>query len=113
MQEYKVVLTWEAIYDVTDILDYIEAEFGQKRADKFQKDIKEKMNKLGYMGEIFVKTQFFYRGYSIHKKPFPPSIIFYVIKEDEVHILRVLREEQNWQNTLAKKQKYSYSDGEN
>lgn len=25
MDEYKVVLTWEAIYDVTDITDYIEA----------------------------------------------------------------------------------------
>ena len=25
MQEYKIILTWEAIYDVTDIADYIEA----------------------------------------------------------------------------------------
>ena len=29
MHDYKVILTWEAIYDVTDIADYIEAEFGQ------------------------------------------------------------------------------------
>ena len=41
MQEYKVILTWEAIYDVTDITDYIEAEFGQARADRFQDDIKK------------------------------------------------------------------------
>ena len=41
MQEYKVILTWEAIYDVTDITDYIEAEFGQVRADRFQDDIKK------------------------------------------------------------------------
>ena len=27
MQEYKIILTWEAIYDVTDIADYIEEEF--------------------------------------------------------------------------------------
>ncbi|MDU3308509.1 MAG: hypothetical protein E7F06_21300 [Lachnospiraceae bacterium] len=33
MQEYKIILTWEAIYDVTDIADYIEEEFGQQRAD--------------------------------------------------------------------------------
>ena len=26
MQEYKIILTWEAIYDVTDIADYIEEE---------------------------------------------------------------------------------------
>lgn len=29
MHEYKVILTWEAIYDVTDISDYIEAEFSK------------------------------------------------------------------------------------
>lgn len=31
MQERKVVLTWEAIYDVTDIADYIEQEFGREQ----------------------------------------------------------------------------------
>ena len=25
MQEYKIILTWEAIYDVTDIADYIQS----------------------------------------------------------------------------------------
>ena len=34
MQEYKIILTWEAIYDVTDIADYIEEEFGQQHADR-------------------------------------------------------------------------------
>ena len=42
MQEYKIILTWEAIYDVTDIADYIEEEFGQQRADRFQSDLKNK-----------------------------------------------------------------------
>ena len=39
MQERKVILTWEAIYDITDIADYIEAYFGIERADRFQQDI--------------------------------------------------------------------------
>lgn len=112
MPEYKIVLTWEAIYDITDITDYIEEEFGQKRADKFQEDIKAEISQLMYMGDIFYKTQIFYRGYSIHKKPFPPSIIFYIVKEDEVHILRVLREERNWEQMLAKKLEYRYPDKE-
>lgn len=46
MQEYKIILTWEAIYDVTDIADYIEEEFGQQRADRFQSDLKEQMQNL-------------------------------------------------------------------
>ncbi len=67
MQEYKVILTWEAIYDVTDIADYIEEEFGQRRADRFQSDLKEQMQNLSQFGTVFPRTQILYRGYSIHK----------------------------------------------
>ncbi len=68
------------------------------------------MKKLGYMGNVFPKTQILYRNYSIHKKLFPPSIIFYVFMEEkqEVHILRVLREERDWQRILNDTQNYTY-----
>ena len=78
MQEYKIILTWEAIYDVTDIADYIEEEFGQQRADRFQSDLKEQMQNLSQFSTAFPRTQILYRGYSIHKRSFPPSIIFYI-----------------------------------
>ena len=97
MQEYKIILTWEAIYDVTDIADYIEEEFGQQRADRFQSDLKEQMQNLSQFSTAFPRTQILYRGYSIHKRSFPPSIIFYIIMEEtkEIHILRVLRHERD------------------
>ncbi len=44
MQERKVILTWEAIYDVTDIADYIEQEFGRERADRFEYDMKREIS---------------------------------------------------------------------
>lgn len=50
MHEYKVILTWEAIYDVTDLTDYIEADFGRERADRFQNDIKNE-DKVGIYGQ--------------------------------------------------------------
>ena len=103
MQEYKIILTWEAIYDVTDIADYIEEEFGQQRADRFQSDLKEQMQNLSQFSTAFPRTQILYRGYSIHKRSFPPSIIFYIIMEEtkEIHILRVLRHERDWENILC------------
>lgn len=76
MQKYIVIVTWEAVYDITEIADYIEAQFGIARADRFQEEIKERLDKLEILGGIFGKTYLCYRGYSIYKKPFPPSIIF-------------------------------------
>ena len=110
MQEFEVILTWEAIYDVVDIAEYIENEFGIERADKFQKDMEKQMEKLRVSVNAFRKTHICYRGYSICKKVFPPSIIFYIVKEaeQEIHILRVLREERDWEKILLRQQKYTY-----
>lgn len=108
----KVLLTWEAIYDVIEITDYLESNFGKARADQFQEDIKMQMRKLEYMGGIFGMTYILYRNHTIYKKPFPPSIIFYIIKEpaNEIHVLRVLREERDWSTILIQNQKYTYPD---
>ena len=110
MQERKVVLTWEAIYDVTDIADYIEQEFSREQADKFEWDIRQEIKGISFWGGIFGNTNIYYRSYSIFKKPFPPSIIFYVVKEpeNEIHILRVLREERDWERILKEQQEYTY-----
>lgn len=55
---------------------------GIARTDRFQEEIKEHLNKLETMGGIFSKTHLSYRGYSIYKHPFPPSIIF-TLSEDQ------------------------------
>lgn len=46
MSKRNTVLTWEAIYDVTNIADYIESEFGAERADKFQEEIYETVSTI-------------------------------------------------------------------
>ncbi len=37
MQDYKIILTWEAIYDVTDIADYIEVNNKEPIKNSFLK----------------------------------------------------------------------------
>ena len=110
MQEYNVVLTWEAIYDIAEMAGYIESEFGISRADQFQRDMQNVIAKLGYMGDAFPKTQLLYRDYAIHKRVFPPSIIFYVCLDQtgELHVLRVLREEEDWERSLKFMNQYTY-----
>lgn len=110
MQGYKVIVTWEAVYDVAEVAEYIESSFGMERADRFQDDMRKQMENLETMGTMFGQTNLYYRGYCIYKKPFPPSVIFYIIKEQEkeVHVLRVLRQERDWKKMLADQQDYTY-----
>lgn len=112
MQEYSVILTLEAIYDIADIAHYIEIMFGLERADHFQAAMANELRSLSYMGHVFPHTQFYYRNYQIRKKLFPPSLIFYILLESqkEIHVLRVLREERNWGHLLNQMKKYTYLD---
>ena len=41
MPDYKVVLTWESIYDVAEIAEYIEDKFSRQKADEFQRGIEK------------------------------------------------------------------------
>ena len=109
-KEFSIELSWEAIYDIAEIADYIDIYFGSERAIRFEEEIKEELTKLKYTGTIFGKTQLLYRGYYIQKKPFPPSIIFYVIDstKDTVFILRILREERDWEALLNCHPTYSF-----
>ena len=112
MHDLKVLITWEAIYDITGIAEYIEELSGDERADLFQQEIYDEIEKLQYQASIFGKTSLLYRSYHIQKKLFRPSIIFYIIDEQDnsVHVLRVLREEMDWELRLSGNQKYTYPD---
>lgn len=103
MQDYNIFLTHKAIQDITDIAEYIEIRFGTACADRFQNRLEKELFQLGYMGGIFYNTHILYKGYAIHKKPFPPSIIFYTINESQkgLHVLRILRSERNWKKILS------------
>ena len=72
----NTLLTWEAIYDVADIAEYIEAEFGIDRADEFQNDMKEQISLLGSKNIVFGRTQIYYRNHAIHKKRFLRQLFF-------------------------------------
>ena len=100
---YRVILTWEAVYDITDIAKYIEIQFGKERADRFQEDIRSQIKSLEFLGGISGKTSIIIKNVFVYKKLFLSSIIFYIIDESQnnIYVLRVLREERNWKNTFA------------
>ena len=109
MQERKVILTWEAIYDIADAEIWIYDNFGESQQFKYRNRIKQELEQLQYQADILAKTDLEYRGYQIYKRPFSPAIIFYVIIEDVVHVLRILREEENWSLYFRNNENYEYT----
>ena len=112
MQEYSAVLTNEAIYDIVDIYIRIKIQFSSEIAKAFRDNIIKQIKLIESVPKFFSRVFIFYREYMIHFKVFSPSLIFYIIEEEtkEVHVLRVLREEQDWMRILRETDSYSYPD---
>lgn len=109
MQERSVFTTYEAVYDVVETEEYIWDAFGESRAKRYYEEIRSKIKALSTNASFFGDSGFKYRGYHILKKPFSPGIIFYIIEDDGVHVLRVLREESDWQKYFSTHEDYEYS----
>lgn len=81
MLAYEIVLTRESIYDVAEIAEYIKDWFSECDADKFQDNIREEFKKIVSNAKLYTKT----------------------------HILRILRNERDWENILKGTDNYTYS----
>ena len=108
MKERKVIVTWEAIYDIVDITESIESNFGKRVADNFELEIYSKIISLEQDADIFRKLDMTYRGWTIKRRIYKKSLIFYVVKENEVHVLRVLTSDQKWEDLFKDDVEYTY-----
>ena len=109
MQERNIIITYEAIYDIVEAEEWIFYRFGSDRAKRYRKEIYTELKKLSTDASIYAGSGFKYRGYTIYKKPFSPAIMFWIIKENEVHVLRVPREEYDWKTFFETHKDYDYS----
>ena len=103
-----IIVTWEAIYDIVDIAESIELNFGKEVADNFQAEIYSKIISLERDADIFRKLDMTYRGWTIKRRIYKKSLIFYVVKENEVHVLRVLTSDQKWEDLFKDDVEYTY-----
>lgn len=53
MKERKVIVIWEAIYDIVDITESIESNFGKRVVDNFELEIYRKIISLEQDADIF------------------------------------------------------------
>ena len=69
----------------------------------------EQVSTLDRDADIFRKLDMTYRGWTIKRRIYKKSLIFYVVKENEVHVLRVLTSNQKWQDLFEDDIEYTYT----
>lgn len=110
MVDYEVIWSREAIYDMSDIADYVELAFGEDRADEFVDEINQTIQELGTKFKLCTGVGIFYKEKLILRKIFSPSIIFFFVDEikEKVYIIRILRHESDWQKILRETLCYTF-----
>ena len=108
---YNLIQTIEARNDLDNFVFYmIHSLKNVQASDRFLLQYYEQIQKLiifpfGYRG-IGIK----YQGYEIRMKPFLTYNIFFVVDEiaNQITILRVLKDRQNWKFILHNDDEYSF-----
>ena len=104
----RVRITNEILYDIADLADNIEENFGVQYAIVFEQEIETALKSLGERYQQYPGTGIFYRGSEIRKLVMRLSVVFYVVLDDGVHALRALRQERNWEKVLRTETDYTY-----
>ncbi len=109
--QYNVIETIEAVDDVINFAAYMIRELkNQKAADDFLDRYDNEAKKLGFFPTGYRGIGLEYRGYEIRIKPFGTYNIFFVIDyiEQNVIILRILKDRQNWNDILQLQVTYHF-----
>ena len=103
-----VLLTSESVSDVAEISAYIQMSFGRTALATFKAKWEKQLDFIAANPKGSPCTEHEYRGLKVHVRVFKPSLIFYTHEEsvNTAVILRVLREESNWESILTDNGEY-------
>jgi len=103
LQNYKIRLTSDARDDIAQMKRYILETFGYREtAEAFSKNIKEAVRKLSPFSKAYTKTGIWIQGMEVYYKPYRTYLIFFVVEEDTVIVIRVLKERMYWQSIIRR-----------
>jgi len=100
-KKYKIRLSLDAVQDIKLTKDYILRNFKYREyAESFSKKIKSEIKKLDPFAEAYEKTGFIIEGFPVYYKPYNTYIIFFIVENKMVIVIRVLKEIMDWQTIL-------------
>jgi len=100
-KRYKIKLSLDAVQDIKLTKEYILKNFKYRvYAENFSKKIKNEIKKLNPFAEAYEKTGFIIEGFPVYFKPYDTYIIFFIVDDRLVIVIRVLKERMDWQTIL-------------
>lgn len=102
-KNYKIRLTPEAKNDIARIKRYILTTFKYREtAEAFSKNMKRAISKLSPFSEAYTKTGLLIQGFDAYYKPYSTYLIFFVVQEDKVIVIRILKDRMYWQSIIKR-----------
>lgn len=100
---YKVRLTSDARNDIVQIKRYILNTFKYREtAEASSKNIRYAISRLSPYSKAYAKTGLLIQGLEVYYKPYSTYLIFFVVKEDKVIVIRILKDRMYWQSIIKR-----------
>lgn len=105
-KKYKIFLSKDALQDIKDNKSYILKNFKYREyAENFSKRIKKAIKELDPFAEGYEKTGFIIEGLEVYYKSYSTYLIFFVVEDTTVTVVRVLKDRMYWQAIINQMKK--------
>ena len=104
--KYKILLSKDALADIRETKKYILTTFKYREyAENFSRKIKKAIKELNVFPTGYESTGYVIEGLEIYFKPYSTYLIFFVVDENTVTVIRVLKDRMYWQSIIKKMRK--------
>ena len=102
-KNYKIRLTPEAKRDILETKKYILTTFKYREtAESFSNNMKRAISKLSPFSEAYANTGLMIQDSEIYYKPYSTYLIFFVVRDDKVIVIRILKDRMYWQSIIKR-----------
>lgn len=100
-EKYKIVISKDAFLDIKSTKKYILDTFKYREyAENFSKKIKKAIKELDSFPKGYEATGYIIEGLSIYFKPYSTYLIFFVVEDSTITVIRVLKDRMHWQSII-------------
>ena len=105
-KKFKIVISKDALLDIKSTKKYILDTFKYREyAENFSKKIKKAIKELDSFSKGYEATGYVIEGLSIYFKPYSTYLIFFVVEDSTITVIRVLKDCMYWQSIIKNMQK--------